>query len=318
MRAGSARSSSVRLQDAMQSERNTPMSSSPLTRKSRRSEAAASARSTLRTPIQPETDDVDELSPAGLAAPEPSVHDVSATTEDAEARANEGQVEEEGDEGEEAQTIEETEAARSLGMKRPRREPSPQLGSNDSADMAQPRRKRGRPSKSPAVQRQGARKPATATGKRGTKQPRAKGQQTGSRAAARRPRGDDDSATIELTVQRFVNHHNRRGGDEDDDDADPLQLDIPFANRTEESAVDVFAQVCDEVIVNTLEQFQNALAEATDSARKKELRIKIRAVEAYREVLNSRLLQHVSLTTQKKRKPGIGSLPHSIARRLTQ
>lgn len=215
--------------------------------------------------------------------------------------ANKELVQEESGDDEEAQEVDETEAAKTIGRKRPRsslRGSSPQLGSDDREDEPPPKRGRGRPSKSPATQKQGA--PKTKTKPRGRPSgPKANEKaktKDKPQASLKKRRGSDEgsvgNAAIELTVQRFV-HHKKRGGD-DGDDTDPLQLDIPFANRTGESAVDVFSQVCDEVIANTLERFQEMADTATDTAKKKEFRIKARAVEAYREVLNSRLLQHVS------------------------
>jgi hypothetical protein len=70
---------------------------------------------------------------------------------------------------------------------------------------------------------------------------------------------------------------------------------MAFVNHGGESVIDVFAQVCDEVISSTLEQFQEVASGADDPAKKKEYRIKMRAIEAYREELKSRFLQHVCL-----------------------
>lgn len=97
---------------------------------------------------------------------------------------------------------------------------------------------------------------------------------------------------IEITVQRFVNL--KKHGNEDDD-LDPLQNEMAFMNQGGESVIDVFAQVCDEVISTTLEQLQEVSASAEDVAKKKEYRIKTRAIEAYREELKARFLQHVCL-----------------------
>lgn len=58
--------------------------------------------------------------------------------------------------------------------------------------------------------------------------------------------------------------------------------------------MDVFAQVCEEVISSVLDQLQRLAAETDDGDKKKECRIKMRAIEAYGEELSSRLLQHVS------------------------
>ncbi|KAF4124883.1 hypothetical protein GMORB2_3722 [Geosmithia morbida] len=322
VRPGSALASSARLQATLRSDRNTPMSSSPLVRKSRASEASASARAsqaTRRTPEQLPEDDidqVDELSPAGSSAPpegQQQQQQQQHLSPEVPKQVELPEEEEEEEEEEQAETIGEIEAARTLGTKRPRTAPSPQLGENEDqeTDMReqQPSRKRGRPSKSPATQKQGKPKPATAaSAPKPYPLPRPRAQPRPAPVPRpRRPRQpstdeddedetqedsiDDGAGAIALTVQRFVNHR-RHGGGDDDDDADPLQLDMPFANRTQETPVDVFAQVCDEVIANTLDQFHDALDKATDAGRKKELRAKVRAVESYREVVGSRLLQH--------------------------
>jgi hypothetical protein len=305
VRASYALTSSVRLQGALQSDDNSPMSSSPLTRKSRQSGATVSTRLTRsirQTLSQSPGQEVDELSsdrPQGPEAADDNVLD--SGPRDMEDEAAEREL---GDD-EQAEQIGEAEAARTIGKKRPRRSErtsSPLLGSHDGEDEppAKRGRGRGRPAAgtSPATQKQGAPK-----GKSKSQKKPAASKPTATIPAAkakakpspkkRRKSGEED-AVIELTVQRFVNHKRRAGG-EDGDGVDPLQLDIPFANRTGESAVDVFAQVCDEVIGNTLEQFERMANSATDAARRKEFRIKTRAVEAYREVLSARLLQHVSI-----------------------
>lgn len=109
----------------------------------------------------------------------------------------------------------------------------------------------------------------------------------------RREGGDDgdENNAIEIMVQRFVNHKRRAG---DDDGPDPLHSEIPFANHAGESVVDVLAQVCHEVMAATLAQLRRLADEADGAASKKECRVKIRAIETYREELGSRLLQHVS------------------------
>lgn len=71
-------------------------------------------------------------------------------------------------------------------------------------------------------------------------------------------------------------------------------MEIPFANRTGESAVDVLSQVCQEVMERTLGQLHELLSATEEPAKKKEYRIKMRAIDAYKEELSARLLQHVS------------------------
>ncbi|KAL3958304.1 hypothetical protein ACCO45_006466 [Purpureocillium lilacinum] len=226
-------------------------SSSPLADKSRRSSVRRS--SARPAPTIPEDDELHEPAPEQHSETEPI------------------QPEPELEDDSPAEEIGAEEAANAL--RRPRLTSSPELGSADIAE-APPKRPRGRPSNSPAKQRQPARKP------------KAKPQAPRRKRTANGDVDDDskDGDAIEITVQRFVNHK-RRGS------SDPLQTEIPFANRSGETVVDVFAQVCDEVIATTLAQFEQLLEEA-DNAKKKEYRIKMRAIEAYREELNSRLLQH--------------------------
>ncbi|KAL7949621.1 hypothetical protein V8C42DRAFT_311445 [Trichoderma barbatum] len=160
-----------------------------------------------------------------------------------------------------------------------------------------PKRKRGRPSKSPTIQRQPATKPKPVKPRKRVEaqpqdsndeneEPQPKKVKTKKRHS---DQSEGDGGTIEITVQRFVNHKKR--GNEDDD-VDPLHNEMAFVNHGGESVIDVFAQVCDEVISTTLEQFQEVASGAEDAAKKKEYRIKMRAIDAYREELKSRFLQH--------------------------
>jgi hypothetical protein len=250
----------------------------------------------------PTDDDVDELSPSrprDKAATNHSsranrrkandvddIEAVSVSPDQSEAR--EGEAEE----------INETEAAKALGRKRPRRsivrDASPQLGSDDQvreeASVA-PKRKRGRPSNSPATQKQPVHKPKQKQRRHSATTGRTKAKAPPRRRRRKSDEPGDSNRTVEVTVQRFVQKRMRRAGDE----ADPLHIDLPFANRSGESSVDVFAQVCDEVISATANQFQEHIDTAGDRARQKEYRIKKRAVEAYQEVLHARMLEHVGV-----------------------
>jgi hypothetical protein len=225
---------------------------------------------------------------------------------------------------EEANEISDGEAARTLGRKRRRRsmrEKSPELGSGNQEEEEEeeegqsedePVRKRtrgGRPPKSPATQKQPAAprrkaQPAAQT-KRKTQAkptPKPKGQprQRNKKQKQKQTGGDDEDGEaneastlpIDITVQRFVNLK-----DNDDGAADPLQAaaTIPYINHSGESAVDVFAQVCEEVIGYTLAQYEELASNTDEPARKKECRVKVRALEAYREELSSRSLQHVGI-----------------------
>lgn len=247
-------------------------SPSPLVRKTRRSDVSTAPERVWRPQATPDE------SPEG-EEPDESVH--SRSVED-----------EQSDEG--AVAIDEKQAAKALGQKRPRPSTtaarSPELGSeepteSDEDDIPEepaPKRKRPKTSISPATQRQPKRKLKT-------KRPR-NSDSSG---------GDDDQA-IEITVQRFVNN---TVGDDDDE----LQAEIPFANRGGETVVDVFAQVCEEVISTKIAKLEQVARNSDDNDEKKECRIKIRAIGAYREELNSRLLQHV----------GPQLLPRMLIQKLT-
>lgn len=190
----------------------------------------------------------------------------------------------------EAEEMDEAETARFFGVKRPRTAQtvrSSQIGSDESreeplGDGEQPKkRQKGRPVASPAIQKQPRKKTAGAG-----RPPKAASVRSG---ASRRSASGDDAA-VEVTVQRFIN--NRREGDDEDSD-DPLQENIPFANKATETVVDVLAQVCEEVVETTLGQLRRLANTTSDSVKQKEYRVKMRAIEAYREELSSRLLQHV-------------------------
>lgn len=197
----------------------------------------------------------------------------AVAVEEEEEEEEEPEESDHSDEG--AVEIDDRRAAQSIGVKRPRPNTtrSPELGSEQSEDSQpeEPVQKRHR--RSPAAQRQPAKRPKP--------QPKQKRHSSGS--------DRDDDAAIEITVQRFVNNFAQGADDEDE-----LQQEIPFANRGGETVVDVFSQVCEEMISSTLENLQKMLQSSDDLGKKKELRVKIRAIGAYREELNSRLLQHVS------------------------
>ncbi|KAL6892563.1 hypothetical protein HDV57DRAFT_187040 [Trichoderma longibrachiatum] len=167
-----------------------------------------------------------------------------------------------------------------------------------------PKRKRGRPSKSPTARTRPIAKPKPTKSRKRVaprpqeyndendenEEPQAKKARAKTKTKKRHSdQSAGDGGTIEITVQRFVNLK-KRGNDADDED--PLQSEMAFVNHGGESVIDVFAQVCDEVISSTLEQFQEVVNGAEDAAKKKEYRFKMRAIEAYREELKSRFLQH--------------------------
>ncbi|KAK7430931.1 hypothetical protein QQZ08_002459 [Neonectria magnoliae] len=326
-------SSSARLREAMSTDDAGPPSSSPLARKVRRSDAAASirsARSARPGSRLMESEEVDELSPTRLG------DQISGDDELSGLQPVEGEKEEEEVQEEEpaeaieieepvanneateeeavAEEIGETEAAKALGRKRPRRSlrpQSPELGSSvieeaeeeeDEVAEPAPKRRRGRTVKSPATQKQPAPKPTAKPKSKAKTKPKSKPQpqQSEPKSKAKQPiklkparkaareSGEGDDAAIEVTVQRFV--HFKKQTDAEDGD-DPLQSEVTFSTSGE-TIIDVFSQVCMEVIQSTLVQLQEAIGNTEDKAKKKEYRIKMRAIEAYREELTSRLLQH--------------------------
>ncbi|QPG95149.1 hypothetical protein C2857_007735 [Epichloe festucae Fl1] len=243
-------------------------SSSPSTRRPRPSEVSSRPARPSTLPLRDGATHV--AAPANRTNPPQrrpsSLEELEEVTEDSEPS------------DEEAVEVPAREAATVIGQKRPRPSitASPELGSDDDSEqdstsqISSYKQRRN----SPATQRQPAKRP-----KQHSQQPRPTKQRHSSGSE------QNDDAAVEITVQRFVNNFQR---DEDDE----LQQEIPFANRGGETVVDVFAQVCEEVITSVLDQLQKVARATDDADRKKECRIKMRAVEAYREELSSRLLQH--------------------------
>ncbi|KAJ2893464.1 hypothetical protein MKZ38_008672 [Zalerion maritima] len=94
---------------------------------------------------------------------------------------------------------------------------------------------------------------------------------------------------IPITVQRFA----RIPFATEDKEDDILQSDIPFVNHLGVNIVDVVAQVCEELLGANLAALETALVEGdNDRQTKKELRVKYKALEAYQEELQTRLLEH--------------------------
>ncbi len=277
-------SSTARLRQAIDSDETNPISPSPLAQKTRRTEAAARARRT-RSPIVEEPESREGSRDRSVSDIEP----VAAPSRRSRIDAPPAQSPSESPEDEPAEEISDTDAARQIGRKRPRNsfQASPELGSeeSDNEPPEEPAPKRqARPKPAPAIQRQPAKRRNPAEGqpkkKRGPK-----ARSTGSRARA----NSADDIPIEITVQRFVN----ADGDEDASDEEGGS-EIPFVNKSGETVVDVLAQVCEEVIGKALGQFERVAHDTMDPAKRKASRIQMRAVEAYREEVSARLLQHVS------------------------
>ncbi|EEU34074.1 uncharacterized protein NECHADRAFT_50042 [Fusarium vanettenii 77-13-4] len=326
VRMSDALSSTTRLHDGLYTEEEVPPSSSPLVRKVRRSEGAASIRARMRRQSSraAEKEDVDELSPdrptdynpaddelsdtnpveeepeveAEVEAPEAEETEEEPVAEDEVPEETEIREEEEAPEDAVAEEIDEVEAAKAIGRKRLRRSlpsRSPEVELSDvveeeaEEEEPAPKRRRGRPSRSPATQKQPATKPKTGTRSRARdSEPKTKAKRAARKTKqATKDRRISDGTAIELTVQRWVNAKQFRQGDGKED---PIASEVPFQNQ-EETVVDVFAQVCLEVVETTLAKLYETMTSTEDKEKKKECRIKIRAVDAYREQLTLQLLQ---------------------------
>ncbi|KAI1465466.1 uncharacterized protein F4812DRAFT_438847 [Daldinia caldariorum] len=285
---------------------------SPAARPARRSDATAStgsARSTRSQTRLATPSIVDALSSSPQAAgtaspkkPQPRVRPKPIVEEPPEIQVQpaEEEPQEEAPEkaaapNEEAEAIDVQTAARKIGRKRPRasppREASPELHSRVEDEHERPakkiRKKKARGS--PAVQSHP--KPPKEKKKKKDKQP---------------PKRRSDGGAIPIIVQRYTK---RMHLNEDDTNGDILNAEIPFSNRGGVNVIDVLSQVCDEVVESSLETLHEAAVKAKDSATKKEFRTKLRALEAFKEELRTRLLEHtIALDTMHALKKRVRSV----------
>ena len=80
--------------------------------------------------------------------------------------------------------------------------------------------------------------------------------------------------------------------------ADILNAEIPHTKRGGVNAIDVLSQICQEIVgagIDTLEQGWN---NCDDPSLRREYRTKLRAVEAFGDEIDIRLLEHVSIFEQ--------------------
>lgn len=288
-----ASATAARMMTALQSDPIQPISLPSLNRPSRHSQDPTPPRKTASPAIPPSDESQNESEDAALMPPPPPrVPRPVQRPPPARSPVQESPSAEE----EEAEEIGDGAAAAAIGRKRPRVsfQPSPELGSEES-DIAEPAEehpapKRPRPlqqqqppRREPAVQRQPKRRNAAEGQNKKRGRPRGQG------SASAPPRAADDDNVIEITVQRFVNGPEV----ESDEDAPQQGGEMGFANRSGETVVDVFAQVCEEVIAATLTKYEYLRQETQDEDKKKDCRIKMRAIEAFREEVSAQLLQHV-------------------------
>lgn len=159
-------------------------------------------------------------------------------------------------------------------------EPSSELGSEPSFEEPAGKRRRK------AAEKRSTKKQA---------QPKANAQKT--KPATRRRRSTETTGpAVSVEVQRFVAPEVEEN---EDDDAALLVTEIPESDRKGVNAIDVLSQMCEEIVGHGIESLEQAVANAQNSAEKKEFRTKLRALEAFREELRTRFLEHVSSSYRK-------------------
>ncbi|KAK2063418.1 AT hook domain-containing protein [Colletotrichum caudatum] len=190
-----------------------------------------------------------------------------------------------------AEEVNTNEAAQRLGRKRPRRSPKPPSPEPDSTiadendEEPLPKRRKKQTQKSPAKQKQGRPK--------GTSKAKDTSPKTGPKRKKKKQGADGAGESVTIPVQRFTKRVQVVEGDEDD--ADVLNQDIPFTGRSGVNTVDVLTQVCNEMIETSLDTLKEGVRNAQDKSAKREYQVQFRALEAYREELQNRLLQHTIL-----------------------
>jgi hypothetical protein len=184
------------------------------------------------------------------------------------------------EEAEEAEAIDDEQAAILLKENRGRRisrnipEESPDLDSPEipRVPVATKRKGKARPGSSPVKQSH-------------PKQPSAKTKsQTSKKSKVRL------GSPIPVTVHRLTRAPMY---DEDELHADILNAEIPRTKRGGVNAIDVFSQICQEIIGAGLDTLEDGFNRCEDQVLKREYKTKLRAVEAFGDELQARLLEHV-------------------------
>ncbi|KAI1426783.1 hypothetical protein F5Y12DRAFT_258190 [Xylaria sp. FL1777] len=307
----SARTTRASVRKPPSSPSGAPHESSPLAHHSRRSNSTAATGSARSTRSQhrrttPNVVNFHELSSPPDAAgtssarkPRPKRKNTETILESPyeidESAEEDQQVEieieaEANVDNEEAEEVDDHEAARRIGRKRPRVSPRHEQLPDDAdtvdsptAEVERPTKKsRSRPKKiSPAKQAQ----------------PKAVKRKT--KPSARR-KSDGDS--IPVTVQRYTKPLSRN---DDHTDEDILNTEIPFTDHKSPNVVDVVLQMCEESLDKYLSALHEEAIQADGSASRKIYRTKLRVVEAFQEELRTRLQAQTivldNLRTLKKR-----------------
>ncbi|KAI0505664.1 hypothetical protein F5B22DRAFT_496945 [Xylaria bambusicola] len=285
--------------------------SSPLARRSRQSSSTAAAdsvRSTRSQHLQTTPQAAELSSPpdaAGTRSPRKphlkgkipdtileSPYEIEDSGDDNQQIEAEAEVEAEVTaDHEEAEEIDDLEAAQRIGRKRPRISPrrkqlsgnagsvdSPSVGAEQSGRTSRLKRKKVSPVKQA--------------------QPKAIKEKKKRPSVRRKSNGD----SIPVTVQRYTKPLRRN---EEDADEDILDADIPFTDHKSPNIVDVVLQMCEESLDKYLTALHEEANQADGSADRKMYRTKLRVVEAFQEELRTRLQTQTialdNLRTLKKR-----------------
>lgn len=184
-------------------------------------------------------------------------------------------------EEEEAEAIDDEQAALLLKKNRERRisrnvaEESPDLDSPEVPRQPVSKKHKGkpRPASSPAKQSHPKQPPAKTKSKT-SKKPKVR-----------------IGSPIPVTVHRLSRAPLY---DEDELHADILNAEIPRTKRGGVNAIDVLSQICQEIIGTGLDTLENGCNRCEDPVLRREYKTKLRAVEAFGDELQTRLLEHVS------------------------
>lgn len=192
---------------------------------------------------------------------------------------------------EDAEAIGDVEAAVMLkkhqGRRRSRSIPtaSPDLDETDASQTKPTKTQRKKqPAASPVQQRQPRPHPKVAPGS--VAKSGAKGSAKAPKKAIKKSRVRMGSP-IPVTVYRLTSKSNY-----DDDESD---YEIPVDKRPDMNSMDVFADLCQEIVSSTLDFLDEGRRNTEDPASRCEYRTKFHAIKAFGEGLDSRLLSHVCL-----------------------
>ncbi|TGJ82689.1 hypothetical protein E0Z10_g6064 [Xylaria hypoxylon] len=191
---------------------------------------------------------------------------------------------------EEAEEVDDHEAALRIGRKRPRVSPRrkqlPDDADNIDPAMAQIER--------PAKKSRSRQKKISPAKQAQPKAPKRK----------KKPsmRWESDGNPIPVLVQRYTKPLLRNDSDTNED---ILNADIPFSDHKSPNVVDVVLQMCEESLDKFLSTLHEEASQADGSASRKVYRTKLRVVEAFQEELRTRLQTQTialdNLRTLKKR-----------------